>query len=398
MNDLSHLTGKLQIDRSPVHAVKEALQVIGKKDEANTDALMSAIQAIVAALYNCEDATQQSSCAKLLASKPHCASIVRQLMPERPVALQLKVAELVGLLSVDEACSYGLAQAGVLRECARLLQHDDVALVRESLEALVNLVALPQNTSKLAECTELVPALIAVLKRHTSDAPTISGGEEAGRLSHYALHCLSNMAHSATTCNTIVHHKTLPVMCKMVEFLCKTRLEEAASSLGYASLRCLTNLCLFERQSVIEANVLQLALRVLSHCGGSCKNTRTKEVLESWSEVTEQAVKLLSNLVEGMKATQEAANSLGAEAILNKLRSGANKSLTSVIRTTLKLLQPNQDDKENSNISQISCASCKAQGKSNMKACGRCKTVRYCSRQCQVDHWKTHKLLCKPTT
>ena len=27
--------------------------------------------------------------------------------------------------------------------------------------------------------------------------------------------------------------------------------------------------------------------------------------------------------------------------------------------------------------------------------CGRCKVVRYCSRECQRDEWRSHKLLCK---
>ena len=29
------------------------------------------------------------------------------------------------------------------------------------------------------------------------------------------------------------------------------------------------------------------------------------------------------------------------------------------------------------------------------KTCSRCKAVNYCSRACQVDHWKTHKLECQ---
>ena len=27
--------------------------------------------------------------------------------------------------------------------------------------------------------------------------------------------------------------------------------------------------------------------------------------------------------------------------------------------------------------------------------CSRCKTVWYCSRECQVQHWKQHKKVCK---
>ena len=33
-----------------------------------------------------------------------------------------------------------------------------------------------------------------------------------------------------------------------------------------------------------------------------------------------------------------------------------------------------------------------------LKACGRCKLTRYCSKECQVAHWKTgHKRFCEPT-
>ena len=30
-----------------------------------------------------------------------------------------------------------------------------------------------------------------------------------------------------------------------------------------------------------------------------------------------------------------------------------------------------------------------------LKSCSRCKRVRYCSRECQVKDWKTHKKFCK---
>ncbi|KAG0306027.1 hypothetical protein BGZ98_003090 [Dissophora globulifera] len=31
---------------------------------------------------------------------------------------------------------------------------------------------------------------------------------------------------------------------------------------------------------------------------------------------------------------------------------------------------------------------------SPLKRCARCQTAQYCSRECQKDHWKTHKLIC----
>jgi len=32
---------------------------------------------------------------------------------------------------------------------------------------------------------------------------------------------------------------------------------------------------------------------------------------------------------------------------------------------------------------------------SKLQLCGRCQSVQYCSKQCQVDHWKVHKKDCK---
>jgi hypothetical protein len=43
---------------------------------------------------------------------------------------------------------------------------------------------------------------------------------------------------------------------------------------------------------------------------------------------------------------------------------------------------------------------CEACGKSDdgggMQRCSRCKTARYCSKECQKAHWGKHKLSCKP--
>jgi hypothetical protein len=40
------------------------------------------------------------------------------------------------------------------------------------------------------------------------------------------------------------------------------------------------------------------------------------------------------------------------------------------------------------------CSKCGAEG-DNMQRCGRCKAVYYCSRECQVGHWKEHKVKCE---
>ncbi|KIM37013.1 hypothetical protein M413DRAFT_448743 [Hebeloma cylindrosporum] len=33
-----------------------------------------------------------------------------------------------------------------------------------------------------------------------------------------------------------------------------------------------------------------------------------------------------------------------------------------------------------------------------LKACAKCKTIRYCSRECQAAHWKRHKVWCNHNT
>lgn len=44
-----------------------------------------------------------------------------------------------------------------------------------------------------------------------------------------------------------------------------------------------------------------------------------------------------------------------------------------------------------------SCAGCSLRQRAGRKAlgkCGRCQATHYCSRECQVAHWKTHKSTC----
>ena len=43
------------------------------------------------------------------------------------------------------------------------------------------------------------------------------------------------------------------------------------------------------------------------------------------------------------------------------------------------------------------CANCK-KAQSNLKKCGACGKVRYCSKECQRAHWKEHKSNCKPSS
>lgn len=43
------------------------------------------------------------------------------------------------------------------------------------------------------------------------------------------------------------------------------------------------------------------------------------------------------------------------------------------------------------------CASCGATPNSGLCACKRCHKASYCNQKCQLDHWHTHKTLCKTT-
>jgi hypothetical protein len=48
------------------------------------------------------------------------------------------------------------------------------------------------------------------------------------------------------------------------------------------------------------------------------------------------------------------------------------------------------------NIWKHECASCGSLDKEQLKACARCKAFNYCSKKCQVEHWKAgHKVDCK---
>ena len=54
-------------------------------------------------------------------------------------------------------------------------------------------------------------------------------------------------------------------------------------------------------------------------------------------------------------------------------------------------------------VSPFVCANCGTPGDSipggaKLKSCSVCKVVKYCRRECQVEHWREHKPDCHPPT
>ena len=46
-------------------------------------------------------------------------------------------------------------------------------------------------------------------------------------------------------------------------------------------------------------------------------------------------------------------------------------------------------------MSKISCNVCMKENKDDIQVCSRCKSRRYCSRECQTKDWSDHKKLCR---
>mmetsp|Transcript_49413 Transcript_49413/g.119862 ORF Transcript_49413/g.119862 Transcript_49413/m.119862 type:complete len:540 (+) Transcript_49413:84-1703(+) len=77
---------------------------------------------------------------------------------------------------------------------------------------------------------------------------------------------------------------------------------------------------------------------------------------------------------------------------------GAVAELVSPAAAVVKKEMLNQG-KINARSERRQCANCKKpeEGRNNFSQCSKCRTVRYCSRDCQVEHWKNggHKKECK---
>lgn len=76
--------------------------------------------------------------------------------------------------------------------------------------------------------------------------------------------------------------------------------------------------------------------------------------------------------------------SVGEQQVLKLAKTRAEGLLAAVTDVSGSTSLPNQ------------CAKCGTESAATqLMACGRCKAVRYCGRECQVAHFKEHKVLCR---
>lgn len=74
--------------------------------------------------------------------------------------------------------------------------------------------------------------------------------------------------------------------------------------------------------------------------------------------------------------------SLGEQKVLRLAKKRATESLEAL------------EDAKSSLPSLTQCAKC-GDGSAQLMLCSRCKSVKYCGRECQVGHFKDHKAMCK---
>lgn len=104
----------------------------------------------------------------------------------------------------------------------------------------------------------------------------------------------------------------------------------------------------------------------------------------------------------GFKAARMGVPGLQARLQLQTGRSGAagERRLSAVAEmdATLDLSHMRQmkqvADQETERFDRL-CEACGKQAV-GLRACARCRTVRYCSRKCQAAHWSQHKRECRP--
>jgi hypothetical protein len=96
---------------------------------------------------------------------------------------------------------------------------------------------------------------------------------------------------------------------------------------------------------------------------------------------------VLNDMIRG-DGTEEASEAMTLERF-NEIDSAFGQSMDGMGGSALeKLMRKKGNDW---------CASCHAVETKEIrfKACAKCKTVKYCSKECQVTHWREHKRDCK---
>lgn len=64
--------------------------------------------------------------------------------------------------------------------------------------------------------------------------------------------------------------------------------------------------------------------------------------------------------------------------------------------TRLGIKKFNRHRKQKGTKPEYYCSNCAERGR--LKSCSRCRLTRYCSTECQKQHWSKHKKVCKPPT
>lgn len=85
----------------------------------------------------------------------------------------------------------------------------------------------------------------------------------------------------------------------------------------------------------------------------------------------------------GSNAWAAAQVSVGEQRILRVAQKKAESLLSDVEKGCIQ-----------SAVAQEQCANC-AKATGQLRSCGRCKTVKYCGRECQVSHFTVHKGACR---
>lgn len=94
-----------------------------------------------------------------------------------------------------------------------------------------------------------------------------------------------------------------------------------------------------------------------------------------------------------IRTTTEVAKS--EDELLAKIKAEGRKATAEEIEELLaRRRQRWRDTAPGSRLSRPVCAGCKGEG-TRPYQCGSCKSVRYCSPECQKGHWKAHKKKCR---